>query len=317
MISSFFINKLQKVGIGLSAVIIISSLDSISSELLVSIKEIDIFVLFLAFIFCLVYRVINTFGWTSILNSLGGNLSFLNGASIWLYTESFRWLPGSVWGYLSRTHEAVQTGVGKKRAVASVSFELVLTVLAWIVTALVAGLFSEELYAMIKPFIASRKTLLFSFVAFLFSLVLILKSKKIRTKLDKLSASACFFKENVEAFLRTLVLYICLCFFNGVCFYLICQSLSLSQVSLVFAVASNALAFLIGLFAMFAPGGIGVREGGFVLFLAPTIGFENALVAALLWRFVQVSVEILCATVVFTLRSGNQCSSELFKAEVV
>lgn len=317
MMSSEFINRIQKVGIALSAIIIISSLNVVSSELVVSIKEIDVGMLFLAFALCLTYRVVNTFGWTTIVNSLGGSVSFLDGARIWLYTESFRWLPGSVWGYLSRTHEAVQRGVSKKRAVASVSFELMLTVLAWVLAALVSSLFSKELYTMAKPLVQNRELLFLSVLVFALIVVLVFKSKKVKAKLSKFFSSISFFRENAQAFLGTLVLYVCLCFFNGFCFYLVCQSLSFFQVSLIFAIASNALAFLVGLFAMFAPGGIGVREGGFVLFLSPTIGLENALVTALLWRAVQVTTEIVCVIAVFALRSVSDSSSKLLNVEAV
>ncbi len=65
------------------------------------------------------------------------------------------------------------------------------------------------------------------------------------------------------------------------------------QVPLLICIA--AAAGVSGLLAVFAPGGLGIREGVLILLLSDIIGPESAIVVALGWRLWTASVELLCA----------------------
>ena len=61
------------------------------------------------------------------------------------------------------------------------------------------------------------------------------------------------------------------------------------------AVGVNAVGWLIGFFAIGVPGGIGVREAGSALLLTPNLLWGEALLAAVLWRAVQMGAELAWA----------------------
>ena len=58
-------------------------------------------------------------------------------------------------------------------------------------------------------------------------------------------------------------------------------------------VGAAGSAYLLGLLAVFAPAGIGVRETVLAAALAPTIGAPSAAAVAIAWRVVESSVELL------------------------
>lgn len=70
-----------------------------------------------------------------------------------------------------------------------------------------------------------------------------------------------------------------------------------ASIRLAAAVASIALAMVVG-FASLLPGGAGVRELTLALVLSPVVGASQALMAAIMARFLFIGVELLCAAVV-------------------
>ena len=80
---------------------------------------------------------------------------------------------------------------------------------------------------------------------------------------------------------------------NGLGFWLILAGMGYQHaVSPVLAVGVNAAGWLIGFFALGVPGGIGVREAGAALLLTPNVPWQEAVLAAVLWRAVQISAEL-------------------------
>ncbi len=96
-----------------------------------AVRAMDARWLVLALGFCVVHRVVNTLGWTMVLWAMGRPLPARTGARIWLTSEAFRWLPGSVWAYGSRGVLAARAGIPPAVAAVSLLWELWITVLAW------------------------------------------------------------------------------------------------------------------------------------------------------------------------------------------
>lgn len=65
----------------------------------------------------------------------------------------------------------------------------------------------------------------------------------------------------------------------------------------VLLLGSYAIAMVVGFIAIFAPGGIGVREGVMVALLTPNLGFESATVLALAMRVVTVSADLVAGVI--------------------
>jgi uncharacterized membrane protein YbhN (UPF0104 family) len=73
------------------------------------------------------------------------------------------------------------------------------------------------------------------------------------------------------------------------------------------AIASVALATVAGFVVAVLPGGLGVREGVLMSALAPALGSDHAVVAAVVLRLVWVAAELAGAAVlVFCFRAPRQ-----------
>jgi len=281
-----------------------------------------------SFITLLAYRVVNASGWAFVVRALGGQIRVARGVRIWLFSEAFRWLPGSVWGFFSRAYQGQKAGLNKSKAALSVPLELILTLLAWGFTSLTASLLSGQ---------STTWTNALAGVVLEYPLVLIVgscitiavasflaraKRNKFSKKLTELGAALRLVKQDVSilSLVKVFLLYVGLCFYNGFCFYLCCQALGFEGVSLTLAIAANANAFMIGFFAVFAPGGLGIREGSLAAMLTPFVGLEAGLACALVWRAIQLFVEILClATCLLTNRVEKAIDErkELEKIEIL
>ena len=100
--------------------------------------------------------------------------------------------------------------------------------------------------------------------------------------------------------LACLLIYVVLAVINGISCYAVIRSLSpTSDVPILAAVAANSLAWLVGLFAVMAPGGLVVREATLALQLGLWMPMGEAVFVAIVWRFVQLAVELVCVTAAF------------------
>jgi hypothetical protein len=259
-----------------------------------------------AMLVAVVYRVLNSCGWVYVLRSLRCHLPTIQGSSIWLTSETMRWLPGSVWGYVSRVYAARQAGVDGTRASLSVSLELFLTVVAWSITAVAGVLFSGmsgKLMAMVHfPHLPSLWLPAAVVLAGSLCIPALPKMhlaermpKKVRDLLGDLKTLAQR-PPRMDYCGMVLVSYVALCILNGLNFWLVLRALSPSAPPFTAVIAINAIGWLTGFFAFMAPGGLGVREAGIAGMLALFTPLPVAVTAALLWRVLQVVVELFCLT---------------------
>ena len=96
------------------------------------------------------------------------------------------------------------------------------------------------------------------------------------------------------ALVRSELLYVGLNVLHGVGLWLMLCGMGYGQrVSLAAAVGANAAGWLTGTFAMVVPGGIGIRESATALLLSPIIPWQEAALAAVLWRALQIVAELM------------------------
>lgn len=260
--------------------------------------------LILAFLLCLGHRVVNARGWAFLLGALNCPIDPGLGSRIWLASESSRWLPGSVWSYGSRALIASRKGVPTELALASLVWELLLTVLAWTLVALAfapwlgAGLsaqlaavdFSSLWRRLSQPSVALPIVGL-SVVALGMLLPIVMRRwEAVRVKGKLLNCV------NVDArgMAGVLAFFTAMAFFNGVALLPIVRDLPGGAACPVAAViAANAVAWIVGFLTPVAPGGLVVREACLASLLAPWLSFESALAVALAWRLAQIAAEVV------------------------
>jgi len=250
----------------------------------------------MALVLCLAYRLLNAGVWTWILGSLGHRVPYIRGMRVWLTSESLRWLPGSIWGFCSRVDGARTLGVPATIASISLPVELIVTIASWSVVAVVS-LYSSGVGGRLFAtgahwFPAVCATAIAGPIVLSTAWPVLARQTWFRTGLER--ARALYkLRFNRGSLVRSALFYTALNAINGLGFWLILTGMGYGHiVSPALAICVNAIGWLIGFFAIGVPGGIGVREAGAALLLVPVMPWEEAVLAGVLWRVVQIVAEL-------------------------
>ena len=93
----------------------------------------------------------------------------------------------------------------------------------------------------------------------------------------------------------------------GIAFWLLAQGLIADRtLPLTLATGAFTLGYILGWLALFAPGGVGVRELVFVGLLAPSLGSAGALAVSLGSRVLLTAMEAAAALITLPLRHRAQ-----------
>lgn len=244
----------------------------------------------------LIYQFWNASVWSEVLRTMGLRCKRLDCARVWLESESLKWLPGTVWCYGSRVVTAKKLGVNKKQASSSIVLELVITNIAWATLGL-SIVFSEPVMAIAQPmiqqslqFVEARAWVILLTVTLALPCVilgykLLMRSKRFQQLLaiGKIDYIKC---------LRTTGHYVVLCVWNATMMWLVFRSIPSLEIPYMTVLGVAGVAWIAGFWAIGIPGGLGVREAVIVLVLSQYASVESALLAAVLWRGLQMLAEI-------------------------
>lgn len=214
------------------------------------------------------------FVWPYLLRRLGTPAPF-SWVTLFFRSQLGKYLPGSVWQYAGRVGLARSRNVPAQRALASVAAEVACSaVAAAIVSSLVLG-----------PAVTLG--------VLLGAVALVALAVVFRPVAPAWLAQA----RNLLAGLRlappAVVLYLGVWVLYGVAFWTTGRALfPIPASDLVHYVGVFALAWLAGLVAVFAPGGIGVREAVIVALLRGRLGETEALVLAATSRIVLTAIDL-------------------------
>ena len=263
----------------------------------------DPILLFAAFCVAVVYRLLNACGWALSLRALRSDFGTVKSARLWLTAETMRWLPGSVWNYVSRVYSATQAGVDAARASLSVSLELGLTVAAWLIT---AG-FGLAATPRLAGYVPRPSGLIFAIIAAAVAFAYFAVSYSAKAgKLARDLRSLLQHPPRLGYCAAALLFYVALCALNGVIFHLVLAALTPNTPPLAATIGINAIAWLLGFFAFMAPGGLGVREAAITGMLSLFCPLPVAAASAILWRLLQVASELACLAPCILPSSNNQ-----------
>jgi glycosyltransferase 2 family protein len=250
-----------------------------------------------AFALCLGYWFFNAGVWSRILESLGYPLPYLVGVRAWLTSESLRWLPGGVWKFASRVVASQNLGIPLAIASLSLPVELATAVVSWVIVAIGGILFSGlagRLFAAYSKWIlpaagAAGCGLLILCLAW----PILSRQKWIRAKLEQVG-KVLKAKPNFRALFKAELIYILLNVFHGMGLWLMLAGMGYQHlVNPAAAIGANAAGWLVGFFAMVIPGGMGVRETATAFLLSPVMPWQEAALAAVLWRVLQIAAELV------------------------
>ena len=205
--------------------------------------------------------------WRRILGGWAQSLRFLAGARIWFLANLGRYVPGKVWSVAGMVVLAEQEGVQRWAAAAS----------AVAVQALGIGT-AAALVAAATPHAASPLRLAGA-VLLACATIGLLAWKGALARLGRMvGATAEWRALPAAAVVASSGLTLLSWCVYGFAFWALGRGLGLPPVlPLVDAAGVFALGYILGLLALFAPGGLGVREGVFYVLLTPYLGTGGAL----------------------------------------
>ncbi|MEI9476334.1 MAG: lysylphosphatidylglycerol synthase domain-containing protein [Deltaproteobacteria bacterium] len=234
---------------------------------------------------------IQLWAWYLITARLGIDLSFRETMGSWFYSQLGKYLPGKVWLLVSRFYFYESKGKSKKTISVALYFETVTI----ITTAGLLSWASLILFQDVNSYGVGEQS---RWLVLLFIPVFVFLHPKVLQKL-------------FNGFLRRLkkepivlslsygdvlwIVFVCLLSWvvGGIGFYLFIDSVySVPAGSILYLTGALAFSSILGLIALFAPGGLGVREGALVYLLSFTMPGSVAVILSVLTRLWMTLIEI-------------------------
>lgn len=206
--------------------------------------------------------------WLVILEALGVRTQ-RRWAGLFFQAQLGKYIPGSVWQYAGRVAVARSNGIPVRPTGVSLPVEFIASGLAGgLVAALLVGWWGMAAVAAV-------------------AVLLIVAARLAR-----------FRRPAVRATVRATVLYLPVWLLLGGSFWLCARGLlAVPARDLALYMGAFAVAWLAGLVAIYAPGGLGVREAVLVALLSSRLGAADALVVAAASRLTLVLADVMLAVV--------------------
>lgn len=245
----------------------------------------------------LVARYWNAFIWLVLLHTLGAKTLRQHLAELLhVYSKSWmgRYIPGTAPWILGKIYFASKVGIPKNKLAISSLLEAALQVLVFIALSLVLLLADNRLaefrnqyalllsVAIIGCIIAILPPVFNAVISFVYKLL----KRKLLPKEDLASP---------KTIMRGVGLFVISSLINGASLFLVAKSIdpSIGTDDLLYVMGAGNLAAAIGMLAVFAPSGVGVREGIQLLLLSIIINPTYALIVVVMSRAVEVVGDII------------------------
>jgi hypothetical protein len=210
---------------------------------------------------------------------------------IWFYSQLGKYLPGKIWLFLSRFHFYESKGQSKKVISVAIYLEVVTMIVAAGLIFLAALILFKEMQS-----VYSGKTFWWIVLTFMLAFVClhprilerILNWTLVRFKREPVSLSMSYLD-------ILFVLFVCIVSWviGGIGFYLFVDSVyPVTPPYILFLTGALAISSTLGLIAIFAPSGLGVREGALVYILSFMMATPVAVILSILTRIWITLIEI-------------------------
>jgi uncharacterized membrane protein YbhN (UPF0104 family) len=236
--------------------------------------------------------------WGRVLAALGEKLSAVELLQIHFICQTGKYLPGKIMLMVGKAVLAVQQGRSRGVAGASVVYEMALFVISGGLAALLFAAFaSADVVARHRPAVL---VLCAVALAMLHPFVL----QRFVTAVEKLTGSPL---EGLvlpyRRLLSLLVIYVTPWLLGALAFFLFIDSLAPVELAqLPDLAAIFALSSLVGIVALFAPAGVGVREAAMSAMLSAYMPVAASIAVALAFRVALVTVDVIALLIALGLR---------------
>jgi hypothetical protein len=228
-------------------------------------------------------------GWRSVLSGWGQQLDGWSAARIWILSSLGKYIPGKVWAVAGMALLSQQAGVAPWAATGSA---VVMQVLAIGTGAAVAGLAGAHILESAQQGAGAVLALLVA--GAIISVGLLLWPPFLRRLLRLAAPQAAGERQPTgRGIVVGIATNIVAWLGYGLALWLLGRGLlPTSGLGLRLAIAVFTASYLAGFLALFAPGGIGVREGLFILMLQEPLGVGAATSLALASRLLLTAAEL-------------------------
>ncbi|CAN7150260.1 lysylphosphatidylglycerol synthase domain-containing protein [Knoellia sp. LjRoot47] len=248
-----------------------------------------------AFVLALLAPVFSQLGWRVLLADLGTRLPLPAGASVFFVGQLGKYLPGSVWSVVAQADMGSRLGVPRRR----MGVVGLLSILLSVITGAIVGIPSV-------PLLVARSgevTSLWWFAPAAVLLLLLwprLLNWGIATLLRLLRRDPLEHSLTAPAIALTSMWFVLAWLSAGLSILALAHAMAPAtpvRDLVVTSVCGFALASAIGMFSVFVPAGVGVRDGVLALLLGALMPFSAAIAVVVVSRFFTVVADVVVAAV--------------------
>ncbi len=231
--------------------------------------------------------------WCILMRGFGYQIPFRHGFKVAYIANLGRYIPGRIWPLFGMIYLAKKINITQEAAVASWGVASLFAIPPSFLVALsVLALNPEMISPQLSPYLGSGLHVL-GLVTLLFSLLLVfvprLTLSGVNTLMKMLKRPLIQLNLSVRLALLVYFGYMLCWIFYGIAFWLFVNSIAISpRIPLLSCIGAFVLAYQIGYFAVFTPGGLGARELVLIGVLSPYLGPASAGIAVLarIWNTV-------------------------------
>ena len=247
--------------------------------------------LFLSFLFCVLSIYLNAYAWKYIVKWFGKEFKSNNLVSFYVLTNILKYVPGGVWHFVERLN-FIKKISNPQIALYSTLIEPYFMLSGSFLLASMGLIFSPFYIFLIVPLVFLNRKFIFlilkRFGALKGKVFEVLKLKNSKDQFEK--------RINIISFFPTRALFLEIGFvltkFIG--FYICLNTFYTSNsLNIVFLLVIFSLSWSIGLVVPAAPGGVGVFEACFLLFIGKSIPENIILISLVYFRVISTSADLL------------------------
>ena len=232
--------------------------------------------------------------WSSSFQWWGSSLPWYKGLRVFFVTNLARYIPGGIWQFAGLAGMTMEAGGSPAAASVGVILLQIVTLATGIMLTVSAA---PRLLPLTARLTGAEQLLIASFLVAMLIVVLPHMLPRIRSLLERVLKKPVPLPTPPRG---QFALYVVRCAGNwliyGFAFWLFSRALlGQGAPSAWVAITCYVASYLAGLIAVFAPGGIVVREGAIIGLLQPSIGVEAATILAIASRFWQIAIEVTAA----------------------
>jgi uncharacterized membrane protein YbhN (UPF0104 family) len=249
----------------------------------------------ISFVLHMITLVFFSKSWCTILSALGYQVNIIQGFKISYLANLGRYIPGKFWQIFGMIYLLKKINIGKKTAFASWALSWMYGLPPAFLLSGIAALFHRDLLSGLLGGVFDKYIYIAAFLAFVIAMSIVFifvpdySVKLLNFILRLLKKEKADFKFKKVVALRVFVIYFISWIIYGLAFYFLIKGLdTTSGVPLMIGLGSFVLAYVVGLLALFSPGGLGVRELILNSMLLPYFGSAVAgiVIAARIWSLV-------------------------------